>query len=151
MEYVYLISENADTPPTKVGKSSNPRKRLKQHRRAHGKELQLQFVYKGGAEVEDQLLRLTEAASVGGTEWRVLSARKIARRISNELDLDPVPVDDLPDGTDPKDSGDEVKFNARIPENLRDAFQEVCESEGRSMSWTVREYMRRVVEEDAGT
>lgn len=42
--------------------------------------------------------------------------------------------------------GDEVKFNARIPENLRDAFQEVCESEGRSMSWTVREYMRRVVE-----
>lgn len=27
----------------------------------------------------------------------------------------------------------EVKFNTRIPENLRDAFQEVCESEGRSM------------------
>lgn len=43
--------------------------------------------------------------------------------------------------------GDEVKFNARIPENLRDAFQEVCESEGRSMSWAVREYMRRVAEE----
>lgn len=43
--------------------------------------------------------------------------------------------------------GDEVKFNARVPENLRDAFQEVCESEGRSMSWTVREYMRRVVED----
>lgn len=43
--------------------------------------------------------------------------------------------------------GDEVKFNARIPENLRDAFQEVCESEGRSMSWAVREYMRRVVEQ----
>jgi hypothetical protein len=43
--------------------------------------------------------------------------------------------------------GDEVKFNARVPENLRDAFQEVCESEGRSMSWAVREYMRRVVEE----
>lgn len=42
--------------------------------------------------------------------------------------------------------GDEVKFNARVPENLRDAFQEVCESEGRSMSWVVREYMRRVVE-----
>lgn len=43
--------------------------------------------------------------------------------------------------------GDEVKFNARIPENLRDAFQEVCESEGRSMSWAVREYMRRAVEQ----
>lgn len=43
--------------------------------------------------------------------------------------------------------GDEVKFNARIPENLRDAFQEVCQREGRSMSWTVREYMRRVIEQ----
>jgi len=42
--------------------------------------------------------------------------------------------------------GDEVKFNARIPENLRNAFQKVCESEGRSMSWAVREYMRRVAE-----
>jgi Ribbon-helix-helix protein, copG family. len=43
--------------------------------------------------------------------------------------------------------GEEVKFNARVPENLRDAFQELCEGEGRSMSWTVREYMRRAVEQ----
>lgn len=43
--------------------------------------------------------------------------------------------------------GDEVKFNARIPENLRDAFADLCESEGRSMSWTVREYMRRAVQQ----
>ena len=41
----------------------------------------------------------------------------------------------------------EVKFNARVPESLRDAFQNVCASEGRSMSWVVREYMRRAVEE----
>jgi hypothetical protein len=43
--------------------------------------------------------------------------------------------------------GDEVKFNARVPENLRDAFQEVCEREGRSMSATVRLFMRRAAEE----
>jgi hypothetical protein len=43
--------------------------------------------------------------------------------------------------------GDEVKFNARIPENLRDAFSDLCESEGRSMSWVVREYMRRAVQQ----
>lgn len=43
--------------------------------------------------------------------------------------------------------GKEVKFNARVPENLRDAFQGVCESEGRSMSWAVREYMLRAVEQ----
>ncbi|WP_103028241.1 ribbon-helix-helix domain-containing protein [Salinibacter altiplanensis] len=43
--------------------------------------------------------------------------------------------------------GEEVKFNARVPSNLRDAFEEVCNSEGRSMSWVVREYMRRAVED----
>jgi hypothetical protein len=43
--------------------------------------------------------------------------------------------------------GDEVKFNARVPKNLRDAFQDLCESEGRSMSWVIREYMRRAVEQ----
>jgi hypothetical protein len=43
--------------------------------------------------------------------------------------------------------GEEVKFNARIPENLRDAFSDLCESEGRSMSWVVREWMRQAVEE----
>ena len=43
--------------------------------------------------------------------------------------------------------GGEVKFNARIPENLRDAFGDLCESEGRSMSWVVREYMRRAVQQ----
>jgi hypothetical protein len=43
--------------------------------------------------------------------------------------------------------GKEVKFNARVPERLRDAFQAVCEQEGRSMSWVVRRYMRKVVRE----
>lgn len=43
--------------------------------------------------------------------------------------------------------GKEVKFNARIPKNLRDAFADLCSREGRSMSWVVREYMRRAVEE----
>jgi hypothetical protein len=41
---------------------------------------------------------------------------------------------------------EEVKFNARVSESLRDEFQDVCESEGRSMSWVVREFMRRTVE-----
>lgn len=45
--------------------------------------------------------------------------------------------------------GEEVKFNARVPENLRDAFQEVCEEEGRSMSWVVRQWMLQAVEEGA--
>ena len=43
--------------------------------------------------------------------------------------------------------GDEVKFNARVPGNLRDAFQEVCEEEGRSMSWVIRQWMLQAVEE----
>lgn len=43
------------------------------------------------------------------------------------------------------EEGEEIKFNARVPVRLRDAFREVCESEGRSMSWVVREYMRRAV------
>lgn len=42
--------------------------------------------------------------------------------------------------------GSEVKFNVRVPEPLRDRFSEVCESEGRSMSWVVREWMRQAVE-----
>ena len=43
--------------------------------------------------------------------------------------------------------GDDVKFNARVPENLRDAFAKVCKREGRSMSATVRLFMRRAVED----
>ena len=43
--------------------------------------------------------------------------------------------------------GEEVKFNARVPENLRDAFQEVCEEEGRSMSWVIRQWMLQAVKE----
>ena len=43
--------------------------------------------------------------------------------------------------------GEEVKFNARIPENLRDAFSELCGKEGRSMSWVIRRWMLRAVEE----
>lgn len=54
-----------------------------------------------------------------------------------------------PSATDTSElmDGDEVKFNARVPENLRDAFQDLCESEGRSMSWVIREYMRRAAEQ----
>lgn len=43
--------------------------------------------------------------------------------------------------------GEEVKFNARIPENLRDAFSDLCEEEGRSMSWVIRQWMLQAVEE----
>jgi hypothetical protein len=43
--------------------------------------------------------------------------------------------------------GEEVKFNARVPENLRDAFADLCESEGRSMSWVIRRWMLQAVEE----
>jgi hypothetical protein len=43
--------------------------------------------------------------------------------------------------------GDEVKFNARIPENLRDAFSDLCEEEGRSMSWVIRQWMLQAVKE----
>lgn len=43
------------------------------------------------------------------------------------------------------DEAGEVKFNARVPGRLRDAFQKVCKSEGRSRSWVVREWMRRAV------
>lgn len=43
--------------------------------------------------------------------------------------------------------GDEVKFNARVPDTLRDAFREVCEEEGRSMSWVIRQWMLQAVEE----
>lgn len=43
--------------------------------------------------------------------------------------------------------GDEVKFNARIPENLRDAFADLCKAEGRSMSATIRLFMRQSVED----
>jgi len=42
--------------------------------------------------------------------------------------------------------GEEVKFNARVPKNLRDAFADVCESEGRSMSWVIRRWMLQAVE-----
>ena len=42
---------------------------------------------------------------------------------------------------------EEVKFNARVPENLRDAFSELCEQEGRSMSWVIRRWMLQAVEE----
>jgi len=43
--------------------------------------------------------------------------------------------------------GPEVKFNARIPENLRDEFAKVCNREGRSMSATIRLFMRRSVQD----
>jgi hypothetical protein len=43
--------------------------------------------------------------------------------------------------------GDEVKFNARVPENLRDAFSELCGEEGRSMSWVIRRWMLQAVED----
>ncbi|WP_103019395.1 ribbon-helix-helix domain-containing protein [Salinibacter altiplanensis] len=43
--------------------------------------------------------------------------------------------------------GEEVKFNARIPENLRDAFSDLCDQEGRSMSWVIRQWMLEAVED----
>jgi hypothetical protein len=43
--------------------------------------------------------------------------------------------------------GEEVRFNARIPEPLRDAFSELCKRKGRSMSSVVKEWMIDAVKE----
>jgi len=158
MGYIYLISKDADAPPTKVGKSSNPLKRLNQLRRAHGKELQLQFVYKTDRmdEAEQEVLDTTEDASVGGTEWRILPAREIAEHIEG-TELEPVSVSRLLDNqTEPPNpttegglmGGETVRFNARIPENLRDAFSDLCENEITTMSRAIKQYMVEAVEQD---
>lgn len=44
--------------------------------------------------------------------------------------------------------GDEVRFNARIPRPLRDAFAELCERKGTTMSGAVKRYMLQAVKED---
>ena len=43
--------------------------------------------------------------------------------------------------------GDEVRFNARIPEPLRDAFADLCDRKGRTMSSVVKEWMLNAVKE----
>jgi hypothetical protein len=43
--------------------------------------------------------------------------------------------------------GDEVRFNARIPEPLRDAFSDLCQRKGRTMSSVVKEWMIDAVKE----
>jgi hypothetical protein len=44
--------------------------------------------------------------------------------------------------------GPMVRFNARIPEPLRDAFSDLCERKGRSMSSVVKQWMIQAVKED---
>lgn len=41
--------------------------------------------------------------------------------------------------------GEEVRFNARIPAPLRDAFSNLCERKGRTMSSVVKEWMIEAV------
>jgi len=43
--------------------------------------------------------------------------------------------------------GEEVRFNARIPEPLRDAFSDLCQRKGRSMSSVVKEWMIEAVKD----
>lgn len=43
--------------------------------------------------------------------------------------------------------GEEVRFNARVPAPLRDAFSELCQRKGRSMSSVVKEWMIQSVKE----
>ena len=43
--------------------------------------------------------------------------------------------------------GPTVRFNARIPEPLRDAFSDLCERKGRSMSSVVKQWMLEAVKE----
>jgi hypothetical protein len=44
--------------------------------------------------------------------------------------------------------GDEVRFNARIPQPLRDAFSDLCDRKGATMTGAVQRYMMRAVKED---
>lgn len=41
--------------------------------------------------------------------------------------------------------GEEVRFNARIPKPLRNAFSDLCKRKGRSMSSVVKEWMINAV------
>jgi len=44
--------------------------------------------------------------------------------------------------------GEEVRFNARVPKPLRDAFADLCERKATSMSGAVKRYMLQAVKED---
>lgn len=43
--------------------------------------------------------------------------------------------------------GETVRFNARIPAPLRDAFDELCRRKGRTMSSVVKEWMIEAVKD----
>ena len=43
--------------------------------------------------------------------------------------------------------GPEVRFNARIPEPLRDAFSDLCDRKGTTMTGVVQRYMLRAVKD----
>ncbi|WP_118831907.1 hypothetical protein [Salinibacter ruber] len=43
--------------------------------------------------------------------------------------------------------GEEVRFNARIPEPLRDAFSDLCNRKGATMSGAVKRYMLQSVKD----
>jgi hypothetical protein len=43
--------------------------------------------------------------------------------------------------------GEEVRFNARVPEPLRDAFSDLCERKATSMSGAVKQYMLQAVKD----
>ena len=43
--------------------------------------------------------------------------------------------------------GEEVRFNARVPKPLRDAFSDLCERKATSMSGAVKRYMLRAVKD----
>ena len=47
----------------------------------------------------------------------------------------------------PHDLSEAERANFRVPPALWEAFLQVCEQEGRSASWVLREHLHRVVEE----
>ena len=85
-----------------------------------------------------------EGLASGGT----LGGALRSKRERNADDTDARASAD-PDARDAHNLDNAEKANFRVPAWLWDAFRETCEQEGRSASWTLREYMRRAVEEDA--
>lgn len=43
---------------------------------------------------------------------------------------------------------EEVQLNVKLPKALRDAFKKKCQSEGRSMSWVVKQAIREYISKD---
>lgn len=47
-----------------------------------------------------------------------------------------------------EDESEEVQLNIRLPKELRDAFRRQCESEGRTMTWVLKQRIREYIRTD---